>query len=198
MSWFKKKPKESDGEKAQSCSPKRADDRAAFSLPPKAATPPQLSPAATGGHYGYSLSREDLDKLTGKDCKPILDQNYLEENLCNIGDEQPLVARCTPKSRTLREPSQHAQDWDMRHCLYTRDVYDRMVTDSLNTCELLQHNLDDLITQVRSRPPSDEHLPAVNGHAETDHPDAHVNSTKLTNGVKHPLNGSAVVARPVS
>jgi hypothetical protein len=38
----------------------------------------------------------------------------------------------------------------MQHCLYERQVYEHMLEDSLDVCQLLQTNLDEEIDRVRS------------------------------------------------
>lgn len=75
--------------------------------------------------------------------------NSLEEALHELADNsQPVVARSTPKGI----PIDTSHFCKMKHCLYEEPVYDAMLKDSMHKMELLQHNLDDFIVEVRRSP----------------------------------------------
>jgi len=74
-----------------------------------------------------------------------------EEALQLIAEEPPHVARCTPKGLVV-DTARWKEEHDMQHCIYERAVYEKMIDNSLKTCELLQNHLDSYITVVRQTP----------------------------------------------
>lgn len=110
---------------------------------------PKLNGQTQQGRF-MTLSENDLNKLT-KDCdKKMVERVYLQEALQSIADEQPRVARSTPKGKVLPGAAPSSPNWDMKHCLFKREVYDGLLVDSMLKCDLLQHNLDDYIVEVRA------------------------------------------------
>lgn len=85
----------------------------------------------------------------------------LETALLLIADEQPVVARSTPRGQPYID-NHWAEEREMRYCLFDRPVYDAMIQSSLKAVELLQENLDDFVTEVRKSPSRDT-TPRANG-----------------------------------
>ncbi len=113
------------------------------------------------GPAGKSLSLEDPDDVYGL--------NSLEEALQLLADNsQPVVARSTPKGATI--DTSGFSDKEMKHCLFEKPVYEAMLKQSMNTCEMLQHNLDDYIAEVRKSP------------ARETRPENHIDDTKTKHG----------------
>ncbi|GMT31173.1 hypothetical protein PFISCL1PPCAC_22470, partial [Pristionchus fissidentatus] len=75
------------------------------------------------------------------------DPESLIESLKAIGDDQPKVARSIPKNS---KPVKHI-DNSLKDCLYTQDVYDGMLSDSLKMCDLLTSHLDECMESVKTR-----------------------------------------------
>ncbi|CAI2357685.1 unnamed protein product [Caenorhabditis sp. 36 PRJEB53466] len=73
----------------------------------------------------------------------------LVEALEAIGDEKPIVARSIPKHARIVKK----EDTSMKNCLFEKEVYDTMLSDSLRVCEMLQSHLDDCIVSVRAKSP---------------------------------------------
>lgn len=75
----------------------------------------------------------------------------VEEALQMIAEDPPHVARSTPKGLAV-DTTRWKEEHDMQHCIYDREVYEKMIDNSLKTCELLQSHLDSYITVVRQTP----------------------------------------------
>ncbi|GMT04982.1 hypothetical protein PENTCL1PPCAC_27156 [Pristionchus entomophagus] len=73
------------------------------------------------------------------------DPESLIESLQAIGDDQPKVARSIPKNS---KPVKH-NDRSLKDCLYTQEVYDGMLEDSLKMCDLLASHFDECMESVR-------------------------------------------------
>uniref|UniRef100_A0A183C3T9 Rho-GAP domain-containing protein n=1 Tax=Globodera pallida TaxID=36090 RepID=A0A183C3T9_GLOPA len=102
-------------------------------------------PAVKG--KGVYLSADDIRQLNN-------DSDYIAEALRTLGDEQPRVARSTPKHAFIPEDPRLLLERQRRHCLYGEEVYDKMVAESLLVCDLLQTHLDDCIAGVRAKSPT--------------------------------------------
>ncbi|GMR31573.1 hypothetical protein PMAYCL1PPCAC_01768, partial [Pristionchus mayeri] len=73
------------------------------------------------------------------------DPESLIESLQALGDDQPKVARSIPKNS---KPQKHI-DRSLKDCLYTQEVYDGMLEDSLKMCDLLASHFDECMENVR-------------------------------------------------
>uniref|UniRef100_A0A914HDM1 Uncharacterized protein n=1 Tax=Globodera rostochiensis TaxID=31243 RepID=A0A914HDM1_GLORO len=93
------------------------------------------------------LSADDIRQLNH-------DSDYIAEALRTLGDEQPRVARSTPKHAFIPEDPRLLLERQKRHCLYGEEVYDKMVAESLLVCDLLQTHLNDCIAGVRAKSPT--------------------------------------------
>nr|CAD2180872.1 unnamed protein product [Meloidogyne enterolobii] len=82
------------------------------------------------------------------------DPDYIVEALMAIGDEQPRVARSTPKHAYVSQDIKRVNDRLSRNCIYKSDVYEKMVNDSLLVCDMLQDHLDNVISGVRAKSPT--------------------------------------------
>nr|CAD2193449.1 unnamed protein product [Meloidogyne enterolobii] len=82
------------------------------------------------------------------------DPDYIVEALMAIGDEQPKVARSTPKHAYVSQDIKRVNDRLSRNCIYKSDVYEKMVNDSLLVCDMLQDHLDNVISGVRAKSPT--------------------------------------------
>lgn len=103
--------------------------------------------AAAGGGGGLYMSADAIHELSN-------DPDYIAEALRALGDEQPRVARSTPKHAYISQDPKRIYDRLRRDCLYPQDVYEKMVQDSLLVCDLLQTHLDDVISGVRAKSPT--------------------------------------------
>ncbi|KAL3091582.1 hypothetical protein niasHT_024164 [Heterodera trifolii] len=106
--------------------------------------------AAVGGKgvgFGIYLSADDIRQLNH-------DTDYIAEALRTLGDEQPRVARSTPKHAFISEDPRKVLERQRRHCIYGENVYDKMVAESLLVCDLLQNHLGDCIAGVRAKSPA--------------------------------------------
>ncbi|CAD5229061.1 unnamed protein product [Bursaphelenchus okinawaensis] len=92
-------------------------------------------------------------KAFSADCINELDPEYLTEALMAIGDNQPVVARSTPKHAVIRNSEKKAEHRQRKDCLFQPEVYEKMLSDSLAVCDLLTSHLDECISTVRSRSP---------------------------------------------
>ncbi|CAD5234739.1 unnamed protein product [Bursaphelenchus xylophilus] len=92
-------------------------------------------------------------KAFSADCINELDPDYLTEALLAIGDNQPMVARSTPKHAVLRNTEKRMEQRQRKDCLFQPEVYEKMLSDSLAVCDLLTSHLDECISTVRSRSP---------------------------------------------
>uniref|UniRef100_A0A8R1EJH0 Uncharacterized protein n=1 Tax=Caenorhabditis japonica TaxID=281687 RepID=A0A8R1EJH0_CAEJA len=98
------------------------------------------SKSQKGKDFGKSMS---MDVLLEDDAAVLV------EALETIGDEKPVVARSIPKhARIIKK-----EDNSMKNCLFEKEVYDTMLSDSLRVCEMLQSHLDDCILSVRTKTP---------------------------------------------
>ncbi|CAO4383103.1 unnamed protein product [Caenorhabditis nigoni] len=93
-----------------------------------------------GKDFGKSLS---MDVLLEDEAAALV------EALETFGDEKPTVARSIPKhARVVKK-----EDNSMKNCIFEKEVYDTMLSDSLRVCEMLQSHLDDCIVSVRAKSP---------------------------------------------
>lgn len=76
----------------------------------------------------------------------------VEEALQLIAEDPPHVARSTPKGLETVDTKRWKEEHEMLHCIYDRAVYEKMIDNSLKTCDLLQKNLDSYIEVVRQTP----------------------------------------------
>ncbi|CAI5454405.1 unnamed protein product [Caenorhabditis angaria] len=91
--------------------------------------------------------QKDFGKSMSMDV--LLEDEALVEALEAIGDEKPIVARSIPKHARVTKK----EDNSMKNCLFEKEVYDTMLSDSLRVCEMLQSHLDDCIVSVRAKSP---------------------------------------------
>ncbi|CAB3401061.1 unnamed protein product [Caenorhabditis bovis] len=92
---------------------------------------------------------KDLGKSISMDVLLEDEAAVLVEALEAIGDEKPIVARSIPKHARIVKK----EDNSMKNCLFEKEVYDGMLSDSLRVCEMLQSHLDDCIVSVRAKSP---------------------------------------------
>ncbi|KAI1730650.1 hypothetical protein Ddc_03361 [Ditylenchus destructor] len=99
---------------------------------------------------------DDLKKSKAFSADAIneLDPTYLTEALLAIGDEQPIVARSIPKHSAVIVDPRKTTERLRRDCLFEEEFYDKMLSDSLLVCDLLQSHLSECIVGVRAKSPT--------------------------------------------
>jgi len=101
--------------------------------------------ASWDGRRGKAFSADAINEL---------DPYYLTEALMNLADEQPVVARSVPKHAAIYPDERKREERLRRDCLFEREIYDKMMADSLLICDLLQSHLSDCIAGVRAKSPT--------------------------------------------
>ncbi|KAH7704850.1 Protein E01G6.2, partial [Aphelenchoides avenae] len=59
-----------------------------------------------------------------------------------------------PKHAAIFDDEKKNEERRRRNCLYDPEVYDRMLSDSLQVCDLLQSHLNECIVTVRAKSPT--------------------------------------------
>jgi len=135
---------------------------------------------------GKSTGGSDLENNKEWLSRSFTDLRVLEEELIAFADDQPRVARCIPKGVPIDTSSFEARR--MKDCIYDDSVYEKMLKDSMDVCELLQHKLDDYIVEVRKSPSRESGIEngiaevngiEVNGSAGKEIKNGKVNGTEM-------------------
>lgn len=75
--------------------------------------------------------------------------------------------RSIPKHAVLEiDPNKEAEK-RLRHCIFEPEVYDKMLSDSLLVCDMLEKHLDDCIVSVRAKSPQPSSPEPIIRHATT-------------------------------
>uniref|UniRef100_A0A7E4ZRL4 Flocculation protein FLO11-like n=1 Tax=Panagrellus redivivus TaxID=6233 RepID=A0A7E4ZRL4_PANRE len=117
-----------------------------------------VAPSTSMSGFPGFKSKEKSSKLTknkafSADAISQLDPANLIEALEVIGDDQPIVARSIPKHAKLESDPNKEERRLRQNCIYEPEVYDKMLSDSLQMCDLLQTHLTDCITSTRAKSP---------------------------------------------
>jgi hypothetical protein len=93
------------------------------------------------------------NKALSADAINHMDPMYLTEALEAFGDEQPIVARSIPKHAVIEIDPKKEERRQRDNCLFEPEVYDKMLSESLMVCDMLQMHLNDCITNTRAKSP---------------------------------------------